>query len=158
MGDPRRFNVMADAITQRWPDRGVRFADVAAGKGYLYAAMYQRGYRNGVCFDKRARKARRPYYEHRWFDRHVRDSFDLLLGMHPDEATDLIISEAARRRVPFAIVPCCARPTATTFDGTDRDYDAWVAHLVGHAEGLGFTLAYETLNISGRSLMIVGSI
>lgn len=156
MGDPRRFQVMADAIEKLWPDRETRYADIAAGKGYLHAALYQLGYRNGTCFDKRIRKARRPYYQYRWFDRHVRQDFDVLLGMHPDEATDVIISEAARRGVPFAIVPCCAKPTVTTYWDAKNDYTAWVAHLRRHADNLGLAVEDHELNISGRSLMLVG--
>lgn len=34
----------------------------------------------------------------------------LVLGMHPDEATDNIVDYAIRERIPFAVVPCCVFP------------------------------------------------
>ena len=31
----------------------------------------------------------------------------LVVGLHPDEATDAIVLSAVAARVPFAVVPCC---------------------------------------------------
>ena len=31
----------------------------------------------------------------------------LVVGMHPDEATEAIVDAAVARRLPFAVVPCC---------------------------------------------------
>jgi len=36
----------------------------------------------------------------------------IIIGMHPDSATDFIIKVAARLGKPWAIVPCCVFPTA----------------------------------------------
>ena len=35
----------------------------------------------------------------------------LLVGLHPDEATDAIVDVAAALAIPFALVPCCVFPT-----------------------------------------------
>jgi hypothetical protein len=35
---------------------------------------------------------------------------DVLLGMHPDQATETIVDTALRLKKPFAIVPCCVFP------------------------------------------------
>jgi hypothetical protein len=35
----------------------------------------------------------------------------LILGMHPDQATEPIVDAAAQFGVPFAVVPCCVFPT-----------------------------------------------
>lgn len=35
------------------------------------------------------------------------DDCQLVIGMHPDEATDPIVEISLRRNKPFAIVPCC---------------------------------------------------
>lgn len=156
MGDPRRFHMMAEAVAEIWPDQNIRYADIAAGKGYLRSALYQLGYQNGICFDKRPNKAGRKHYQYRYFDRHVRNEFDLLLGMHPDEATDIIITEAARRQIPFVIVPCCAYPTVSTFWGSQRDYKGWMHHIACYAERLGFDLKEQHLRISGRNTMLIG--
>ena len=55
MGDVRH-RAFADLITDLWPDRRARIADVAGGKGYRLAELYRRGYRNVVTFDKRGRQ------------------------------------------------------------------------------------------------------
>lgn len=35
----------------------------------------------------------------------------MLIGFHPDQATETIIDEAIKRNKPFAVVPCCVFPT-----------------------------------------------
>ena len=35
----------------------------------------------------------------------------VLVGLHPDQATDAIVDLALRLRKPFAIVPCCVFPS-----------------------------------------------
>ena len=37
--------------------------------------------------------------------------FSVVLGLHPDEATDAIVEECVERRQPFAVVPCCVFPS-----------------------------------------------
>lgn len=63
--------------------------------------------------------------------RHV----SLLLGMHPDEATDVIVDVALAFNKPFAIVPCCVFadlfPHRRTPGGDAvTTYDELVAYLV----------------------------
>ena len=35
------------------------------------------------------------------------DSLDVIIGMHPDQATEAIVDMALKYRKPFAVVPCC---------------------------------------------------
>ena len=35
----------------------------------------------------------------------------LVLGFHPDQATDAVVDLALALRVPFAVVPCCTFPS-----------------------------------------------
>uniref|UniRef100_K3X245 C3H1-type domain-containing protein n=1 Tax=Globisporangium ultimum (strain ATCC 200006 / CBS 805.95 / DAOM BR144) TaxID=431595 RepID=K3X245_GLOUD len=58
----------------------------------------------------------------------------MLLGMHPDEATEVIVDTALARRKPFAIVPCCVMsrqfPDRKCADGTPvATYEALVTYL-----------------------------
>eukprot|EP01116_Phalansterium_solitarium_P007216 TRINITY_DN19757_c0_g1_i1.p1 TRINITY_DN19757_c0_g1~~TRINITY_DN19757_c0_g1_i1.p1 ORF type:complete len:208 (+),score=68.82 TRINITY_DN19757_c0_g1_i1:874-1497(+) len=39
--------------------------------------------------------------------RELMDQCSVLVGMHPDQATDLIVDLALKHRKPFALVPCC---------------------------------------------------
>jgi hypothetical protein len=141
MGDPQRFRIFGDFIEQTWPDRSLSIADVAGGHGRLRADLFRRGYENVVTFDKRRyRWTTRGHYRYGLFDDSV-EGFDLIVGMHPDEATDVICDYALRRALPFAVVPCCIKPTAWSYDRpvrlTPRSIDSrgdalldWWDHLV----------------------------
>ena len=158
MGDPRRFDRFADALVVRWPDPRTAIADVAGGHGQLRAALYRRGHQNAVTFDKRRGRWKPPGQHYRWgmFTGSEPDRFDLLVGMHPDAATDRIIAGAIRRQIPFAVVPCCAIPSVWPFEGPD--YSAWVDHLTARAADAGYRVTEECLPIQGRSLMLVGEV
>lgn len=150
MGDPRRFDVFADEIARRCPDRSTRIVDVAAGKGGMHAALYRLGYRNVVCFDRRPRKAHRPYYRHELFRADIPERFDFVIGMHPDGGTDEAIEYALRNDVPYLVVPCCTRPSAWRYDGP-TDQDAWISHLVSRSGAL-----MTRLPMNGANRMLVG--
>lgn len=156
MGDPRRFDQFAALIHRNFP-RARRVADVAGGKGYLQTALRERGY-EVVTFDKRKGRKDRPKmrYQYRYFDSTITEPFDLLVGMHPDGATDVIIKEAAARRVPFVICPCCAISTATAYWGARHGIGGWVEHLKAYAKRLGFEVREMLLKINGRNLVLVG--
>lgn len=158
MGDPRRFDQFASLIQRHFPS-STRIADVAGGKGYLQCALRWRGFTSVHTFDKRQGRKHRPgrfEYSYRLFDELVGTPFDLLVGMHPDEATDVIIVEAARRRVPFAVSPCCIKPFARAYFGA-YSFSGWLAHLTALAINEGFDVTTEHLPISGRSLVIIGN-
>ena len=46
MGDSHRFDLFAKLISTNFPNRDKRIVDVAGGKGYLRAALFQLGYKN----------------------------------------------------------------------------------------------------------------
>ena len=152
MGDSRRFVEFAQLIARQFPVSMYRL--VADVTGELNLELSRFGY-HVVSFDGQRRKnARRVNIRWRLFDQSIKDEFDLVVGMHPDEATDVIIAEAAKRKVPFAVVPCCVRPTVTEFK-TGNSL-AWYNHLARYAEGLGFNVGHFQLNISGHGRMLVG--
>jgi hypothetical protein len=157
MGDARRFDVFAEEISRRWPDRSLRIADVAGGKGGLHAGLYCRGYHKVWTFDTRHRKAHRRYYRHQLFtmDTRIREGCDLVVAMHPDEATDIAMAWAMKHRIPFAVVPCCIKPTAWTY-WEAKTYLPWMAHLVRRAESGGYRVTEKPLQMKGRNLMLVG--
>lgn len=128
MGDRRRHSVFADFIARRWPDRSIRIADVAGGKGELQTKLWLRGYENVVTIDKRQdRWTERNHYRYGLFTVGDAPEFDLLVGMHPDAASDVILAAALEHRLPAAIVPCCPRPGVWEFSG---HHSAWIDHLI----------------------------
>jgi hypothetical protein len=150
MGDARRFDRFADFIVRNWPDRSLRIADVAGGKGGLNAALHQRGYRSVVSFDKRRNRANpaRQHYRYALFGEGIVEPFGLIAAMHPDEATDVALAWALRNGVPYAIVPCCAKPSEWVFSGGEVD---WVTHLLRHA---GPDARTTQLPITGKNVVI----
>lgn len=153
MGDSRRFHLFAELIVSRFGPH-LRIADVASGKGHLRSALYERGYRGVVSFDKRHVNAK-PRPDRRWgfFDWRTDDKFDAVVGMHPDDGTDHIVKYAARNRVPAMICPCCVRPSAEVFWGA-KTYQRWVDHLETMAYDGGLFVRRHDLNMSGRSLVL----
>jgi hypothetical protein len=157
MGDPKRFDLFASAVEVRHPDRSTRIADVASGKGGLHAALWTRGYKNVTSWDKRKRNAKmRPGFRYGLFDhRNATRDYDLVIGMHPDEATDQIVMYAVKHRKPFLVCPCCIKPTASVFNGSG--YDEWVQHLLGlTTDAGGWNIELIDLPMRGRNLVIAG--
>lgn len=157
MGDPRRFNLMADLIAENFPDKAAAIADVAAGKGHLKAALYLRGYRKVTAWDRRRKLAKaRPGQRFQLFDyRNAPRDYRLVVGMHPDEATDQIILYAAKHRVPFVVCPCCIKPSATAYDGAPT-FAAWANHLRALAAAGRMALEEIALPMEGRNLVMIG--
>jgi hypothetical protein len=160
MGDPRRFDLFAKFILKNFPpEKYQRVADIAGGKGYLQTALRSYGY-NVTTFDKRKGRKNRPnrfQYQYRFFDHRIEEEFDLLVGMHPDEATDIIIAEAARRKTAYAIVPCCIKPTVSKMKFTNAyNYTNWIKHLKDFAKELKLTVNKAYLRMTGKRLILYG--
>ena len=170
MGDSRRFDLFARLILSRFPPaRYRRVADVAAGKGHLQMALKEKGFEEVTSFDAGWRNAKRGQHRvinvsraKKWlnhmrrnFGPEIQEEFDLLVGMHPDEATDVVIVEAARRQVPFVICPCCVKPCALPFLRNYK-YADWIAHLTRSAERLGFEVSHGVLKMNGKNDVLVG--
>lgn len=157
MGDSRRHAVFADAIARQFPALAeAPAADVAGGRGGLQAEMRRRGFTDVVSWDVRRHyaKARRFYRYGRFDHRNAPRDYRLVVGMHPDGATDEIVAYAVKHRVPFAVCPCCVLPTATRFDGVG--YAAWIAHLARVAEAGRMRVDEIALPITGRNIALVG--
>src|SRR5690349_18797597 len=105
MADKRRFELFADLVVREFPD-AARIFDVAGGMGRLNEELTRRG-REVTTFDERHKHLAVRFAERR-FSLDEPCACDLVVGMHPDGATRVIIAYAARHRVPFAVVPCCS--------------------------------------------------
>jgi hypothetical protein len=62
----------------------------------------------------------------------------LVLGLHPDQATEPIVDACLRVRKPFAIVPCCVFPEEnpqrrTAAGGPVRSHEQFVEYLLAKA-------------------------
>lgn len=155
MGDSKRFSLFADKIGQHF-DTNYRIADIAGGKGYLNLALTELGF-DATTYDMRYKNriVRGIKYQHRYFDQCIQQHFDLLVGMHPDGATDVIIAEAAKREIPFVLVPCCIVPKASVFWGQYK-FNAWFDHLAKFAGECGFFVESFQLKMNGRNIGLIG--
>ena len=134
MGDKRRFSVLADFIVRNFPpSRFPAVADIAGGTGMLSLELLHRGYsttvidprKSGLSHKVRKREKKRALKTGRLLQpTYIRSpicetdlsEFDLLIGLHPDEATEPI-ARAARER-PVVLVPCCSKDFGITSHGS----------------------------------------
>jgi hypothetical protein len=145
MADKRRFDLFADFIVSRFT--APRVFDVAGGQGRLNEALTQRG-RTVTTFDLR-HKHLPVKYAQRIFTLDEPCEAELVVGMHPDGATRIIIQYAARHRLPFAVVPCCS--------DNGMPYNPWMRHLAELARDSGFPLVEEVkLAMDGRARVLIG--
>ena len=146
MGDLRRFDLLAQLVTSRFP-HARRVFDVAGGMGKLNEAFVARGL-SCVTYDTR-HKHLPVQFEERLFSLEEPCACDVVVGLHADGATRLIIEYAAKHQVPFAVVPCCS--------DNSMPYKPWMRHLAELATQLGFTVAEETLPMQGRARVLLGT-
>jgi hypothetical protein len=104
-GDPRRFEVVADFVIDRFGETVEYVADVAGGKGLLTRTLSKKG--NFVCELIDPRKTVLKGIRHRAeeFRAEMADYYDLLVGLHPDEALREVAKAALVR--PVVLIPCC---------------------------------------------------
>lgn len=146
MADKRRFEFFADLLVSRFP-HATRVFDVAGGMGRLNEALVARG-RRCLTFDRR-HKHLPVEYALRDFTLEEPCDAELVVGLHADGATRLIIEYAARHQVAYAVVPCCS--------DNSMPYNPWMRHLSELARGLGLSADEVTLPMEGRARVILGA-
>lgn len=154
MGDSKRFEEMSSLIARHFPSsKYPTIADVAGGSGLLNQALSIKGYTVTSYDGKRRRNIPHVIIKWKLFDETIKDPYSLIIGMHPDAATDVIIKSAYDRRVPFVLVPCCVIPFVTihSYDGSD-----WFSFLTRYAQRLGFDTMSYTLKMQGQNKVLIG--
>jgi hypothetical protein len=120
--------------------------DIAGGMGKLNVALTQRGL-DVLTFDKRWKHAEVNYAQ-RLFTLDEPCTCDLVVGMHPDGATRIIVDYARRHGRPFAIVPCCS--------DNGMPYKPWMRHLAELARSYELTVEEAELPMQGRARVLLG--
>ena len=144
MADKRRFDLFAELIVARFS--APRIFDVAGGMGRLNEALTRRG-RKVTTFDLR-HKHLPVEYAQRHFTLAEPCACELVVGMHPDGATRLIIEYAAKHRIGFAVVPCCS--------DNGMPYKPWMRHLAELATSRGLRCEEAALPMEGRARVLLG--
>jgi len=124
---------------------------VADGKAQIARKLADRGIRTRII-EADPRYAGDPHplvtCEEGWFDRDTPVREQLIIGMHPDEATAEIILAANKHQIPFAVVPCCVLgPEA---EGVRRNFFAWIKKL----KELAGECQEKEINIDGKNLVL----
>ena len=145
MADKRRFDLFADLLVARFPGAR-RVYDVAGGMGKLNEALVARGC-EVTTFDTRHKHLPVRFAE-RLFTLDEPCEADLVVGMHADGATRVIVEYAAKHRTAFAVVPCCS--------DNGMPYKPWMRHLAELATSLGLEATEETLPMDGRARVLLG--
>lgn len=145
MADKRRFELFAALISERFP--APRIFDIAGGMGRLNEALTRLG-RTVTTFDVRHKHLPVRFAE-RVFTLDEPCECDLVVGLHPDGATRVIIEYAAKHGIPFAVVPCCS--------DNSMPYNPWMRHLAELARAQGFARVEEAkLSMDGRARVLLG--
>ena len=162
MGDNRRCRAFAAFVEDTFPQAHC-VADIAGGTGQLSFWLHELG-KESTIVDPR--ETRLPSWLRRKLRKQSRsegrlievprlrasveeadlDSFDLLVAMHPDEATEPALRQALDKDMDFAIVPCCVFP----MDGVRRSQEEWPLYRASLAPGIETT----TLPMTGANTVL----
>ena len=104
-GDPHQFDVLADFISTRYGNRIRYIADVAGGRGLLSRLLRKRFNYDAEVIDPRGWALKGIPNRTAEFGPEDADYYDLIIGLHPDEATRAVAHAALIR--PTIMVPCC---------------------------------------------------
>jgi hypothetical protein len=121
-GDPARFDVLARFIFDRFGRDVHHIADVAGGQGMLSRILNKKYNYASEVVDPRGWTLRGVDGRPSEFSQDDATFYDLVVGLHPDEATRAV-AEAAPVR-PVVLVPCCNFWDQTRKLGTTALVDA----------------------------------
>jgi hypothetical protein len=141
-GDPRRFGAVADLISSRFAD--IRYvADVAGGQGLLARTLIKRHNLECEVVDPRGWVLKGVPSRPQAFLASMAAYYDLVVGLHPDEAIGEVVRAALVR--PVILVPCC-----NFWDRTRKlSRDALIADITVHHVRLGGEVEGRELGFSG---------
>jgi hypothetical protein len=104
-GDPKRFPAVASFVFNRFGHTIKYLADVAGGRGMLTRILNKKYGYHGEVVDPRGWALKGVPTRKAEFTPVMADYYDLIIGLHPDEATRAV-AEAAEI-CPTILIPCC---------------------------------------------------
>jgi hypothetical protein len=116
-GDPARFDIVAEFVADRFPDAQY-VADVAGGQGMLTRILRKRFGFEAEVIDPRGWTLKGVPARAENYDASMADYYDVVVGLHPDEALRDVVESADRSAV--LVVPCCNFWTRETKLGRDE--------------------------------------
>jgi len=104
-GAPDRFKVVAEFIYDRYGTHIQHIADVAGGQGMLCRVLRKRYNYDCEVVDPRGWTLKGVPSRPVAFDASLTSFYDLIVGLHPDEAMRSVADAALLR--PAILIPCC---------------------------------------------------
>lgn len=104
-GAPERFEVVADYIYEKFGKSVTYIADVAGGQGMLAKFLNKKYNYKAEVVDPRGWTLKGVSSRAEEYSSKMADYYDLIVGLHPDEATREVVESATIR--PVLIIPCC---------------------------------------------------
>lgn len=126
-GDAARFGIVADFVAEHFGRSVTYIADVAGGQGMLARILRKRFNYEAEVVDPRGWTLAGVPSRAEEFDADLASFYDLVIGLHPDQALPAVVEAAAVR--PTLVVPCCNFLDRTRKLGRDELLDAVAARL-----------------------------
>lgn len=104
-GDPNRFRILSDFIAERFGDSVQYIADVAGGQGMLSRILQKKYNYSAEVIDPRGWTLKGVRNQENEYSPSFAPYYDLIVGLHPDEATRAVAASALIR--PTILIPCC---------------------------------------------------
>src|SRR5919198_6390809 len=104
-GDPRRFDVLAEFVDETYGTTVKYIADIAGGQGMLARILTKRFNYECDVIDPRGWALKGVSSRAEEFDPTMAAYYDLVVGLHPDEAVRAVVQAALVR--PAILIPCC---------------------------------------------------
>ncbi len=148
---PARFEVVAAFIADRFPD--ARYvADVAGGQGMLTRILRKRFGFDAELIDPRSWSLKGVPVRAEHFVPSMAEYYDLVVGLHPDEALRSVVESA--RTSAVLVIPCCNFWTRDTKLGRDQ----LIAQIAEFHDSLGGSSEQVALDFKGpknRALVLL---
>ncbi|MBI4158489.1 MAG: hypothetical protein HY505_02640 [Candidatus Yanofskybacteria bacterium] len=146
-GDPKRFEVITDFVISKYGKKIKYIADVAGGRGMLTRMLNKKNYEAEVV-DPRGWALKGVPTREEEFNSEMADYYDLIIGLHPDEATRAVV-ESAKVSLTL-IIPCC--------NFWDRSKTLGRDALIGEIENyyIENNIAYEKITFDFKGPMNIG--
>jgi hypothetical protein len=104
-GSPERFEVVAELIHDTYGKNIHYIADVAGGRGMLTRILHKKYNYKAEVIDPRGWALRGVDSVKEEYSSQKASYYDLIVGLHPDEATREVAASALVR--PTILIPCC---------------------------------------------------
>lgn len=156
MSDSKRNKVLAEFL-QKQNLNPTSILDVAAGDGRLGACLSQQypfAEVTAIDLKPRGNKGKIKWLKGKFPDRIDPSEFDLIVGMHPDEATWSIVEVCCRHRINFAVVPCCLLHTPKFFQ--KGNMHTWSDFLFHYTQKHTKKASHNLLRMKGANHVVCG--